>query len=262
MIEACSLSSGSNGNAFFIKTGGNAFLVDAGISCKQICVRLEQLQEDIKDIKGIFITHEHSDHVKGLAVFLKRFPMPLYITKKTYKRIAVQIDESYLHFINPNDSVTIDETTIRSLPKCHDAVEPTLFCFYYKNKKISIVTDIGKACEKVIEAVRDAHIVFLETNYDDTMLWEGFYPLYLKKRIAGDFGHLSNVHAASLILDHASPQLEYVFLSHLSANNNTPDMALSTFQSIIEKRDDLARVNTILTSRHGVSRRIRLAAGR
>lgn len=262
MIEVCSLSSGSNGNAIFVKTGGNAFLVDAGISCRQICLRLEQIQEDMNDIKGIFITHEHSDHVKGLSVFLKRFPMPVYVTEKTYKRINISIDASYLHFINSNDLITIDETTIQSLPKYHDAVEPTLFCFYYKNKKISIVTDVGKACEKVIEAVRDAHIVFLESNYDENMLWEGFYPFYLKKRIAGDFGHLSNAHAGSLILDHASPHLEYVFLSHLSENNNTPEMALNTFQSIIKERDDLSRVNTILTSRHGVSPRIRLSADR
>lgn len=256
MIEVCSLSSGSNGNVFFIKTGGDAFLVDAGISRKQICLRLEQIGNSAGDIRGIFITHEHSDHTRGLGVLLKHFPIPVYVTEKTYEHLQVTVDESCLNLIKPKDTITINNTTIRSLPKCHDAADPTLFSFSYNDKKVSVITDIGVACENVVEAVRDAHVIFLESNYDERMLWEGFYPQYLKKRIDGSHGHLSNTHAGSLIKEHGSPDLEYVFLSHLSENNNTPDAALETFSTILKERGDLNRLNTILTSRYEVSPRI------
>lgn len=256
MIEVCSLASGSNGNAFFIKTGTDAFLIDAGISCKQICLRLEHIQKHAGDIKGIFITHEHSDHVKGLRVLLKRFPIPVYLTERTYARMELTISDSCLNLIKSDDTLQINSTTIRALPKCHDAADPALFCFYYKDKKISVITDVGTACDSVIEAVKGADVLFLESNYDETMLRDGFYPYFLKKRIDSDHGHLSNNHAASLIREHASTNLECVFLSHLSENNNTPETALSTFQAIVEKREDLSSVKTILTSRYEVSPKI------
>lgn len=253
MIEVCGLASGSNGNAFFIRTGADCFLVDAGISCKQICLRLQQIQHHIDEIKGIFITHEHSDHARGLRVLLNRFPIPVYITEKTYNLLYDVIDGRHLHFIESNDRITINNTVIQSLPKSHDAVDPSLFSFYYKDKKVSVVSDIGQACGNVIEAIKDANIIFLESNYDETMLWEGYYPHFLKQRVAGEYGHLSNATAGELILNHASPQLEYVFLSHLSENNNTPDIALQTFQSAVKERQDLRHLQTILTSRYGIS---------
>jgi phosphoribosyl 1,2-cyclic phosphodiesterase len=253
MIEVCGLASGSNGNAFFIRTGADCYLVDAGISCRQICLRLQQIQHHIDEINAIFITHEHSDHVRGLRVLLNKFSIPVYITEKTYRCLSHEIDDSQLHFIQSDTSTTINQTVIRSLPKNHDAVDPSLFIFYYKNKKISVITDSGQGCGNVIEAIKDANIVFLESNYDDTMLWEGFYPYSLKKRVAGEYGHLSNTAAGELILNHASPQLEYVLLSHLSENNNTPDIALQTFQSVIKERRDLRHLQTIVTSRSGIS---------
>lgn len=253
MIEVCGLASGSNGNAFFIRTGTDCFLVDAGISCKQICLRLQQIQHHIDEIKGIFITHEHSDHTRGLRVLLNRFPIPVYITEKTYNRLPDVIDAQHFHFIESADRITINNTVIQSLPKSHDAVDPSLFSLYYKDKKISAVTDSGHACDNVIEAIKDANIVFLESNYDETMLWEGGYPYFLKQRVSGEHGHLSNAAAGELILNHASPGLEYVLLSHLSENNNTPDIALQTFQSAVKERQDLRHLQTILTSRHGIS---------
>lgn len=254
MIKVCSLSSGSNGNAIFIKTGADCFLVDAGISCKQICLRLQQIESHMSHVKGIFITHEHSDHIRGLDVLLRKHPTPVYLTEETYENMPTIIDDELLHFIGPKDRITINETVIQALPKSHDAVEPLLFCFYYKGKKISVITDAGYGCDNVIAALREAHIVFLESNYDEEMLRTGFYPPYLKKRIAGSSGHLSNVTAGSLIRDHASPYLEYVFLSHLSENNNTPCLALETFLSIVKERDELKNLDTILTSRYAISK--------
>jgi phosphoribosyl 1,2-cyclic phosphodiesterase len=258
MIEVCSLASGSNGNCFFVRTGDERFLVDAGISCRQICLRLEEIGSHAEEIGAIFITHEHSDHVRGLRVLLKRFPVPVYVSEKTYSRINLDIDDRYLRLIRSRDTVSINGTAVQSLPKSHDAVDPALFCFYYGDKKVAVVTDAGYACENVIEAVRDAHVVFLETNYDEDMLKNGFYPYYLKTRIAGNNGHLSNLHAAQLISRHASARLSHVFLSHLSENNNHPELALSTFLSVIEERDDLGHLKTLLTSRKAVSPVVRI----
>jgi phosphoribosyl 1,2-cyclic phosphodiesterase len=258
MIEVCSLSSGSNGNCFFVRTGSERFLVDAGISCRQILQRLRSIGSDIEEISGIFITHEHSDHVRGLQVLLKRHNIPVYITEKTFWRTQLQMDERYLHFIAANDRVPINGTEIQSLSKSHDAVEPILFCIHYRGKKISIVTDAGHACSNVVSAIRDAHVVFIETNYDDDMLWRGIYPPYLKERVAGNNGHLSNIHAAELIYHHATPQLSHVFLSHLSENNNTPGIAMRTFLSLVNQREDLSHVQTLLTSRHEVSEIVKI----
>ncbi|HLP61488.1 MAG TPA: hypothetical protein VK186_21780, partial [Candidatus Deferrimicrobium sp.] len=175
------------------------------------------------------------------------------------QNIYVDIDEKLINFIGPKDCININETAIRSFPKSHDAVEPLLFCFYYRGKKISVITDAGYGCDNVIGALQDAHIIFLETNYDEKMLHSGFYPPYLKKRIDGPCGHLSNITAGTLIRDHASPDLEYVFLSHLSENNNTPTLALETFLSIVKERDDLENLVTILTSRYSISKVVEIS---
>lgn len=258
MIKLCSLSSGSNGNAIYIKTGKDSFLVDAGISRRQLCLRLEQINAHISEITGVFITHEHTDHVRGLEILMKNSPVPIYITEKTYKNLQLTIDEKYLNLIEQDNRMKINETEIECLSKCHDAVDPALFCFHYKGKKISVVTDAGHGCDNVIDSIRGAHAVFLESNYDEKMLQTGLYPPYLKKRIAGREGHLSNYTAGALIRDHASPCLEYVFLSHISENNNTPTLAMKTFTGIIIERDDLRGMNTLLTSRHGISEIVEL----
>lgn len=261
MIKVCSLSSGSNGNAFYIKTGDSTFLVDAGISCKQIRLRLQQVQSDISRVKGIFITHEHSDHIKGLDVLMRRYPVPLYITEKTYHRLPVAIDEKYLNFIDSDGETSINGTIIRAMPKSHDAVDPALFVFQYGGKKISVITDAGYGCSNVKEAISESDILFLESNYDDMMLKNGFYPPYLKKRIFGNQGHLSNVTAVELVREHASEKLTHLFLSHLSENNNTPTLAMDTFQKGIKDRKDLKHLTTFLTSRHEVSEVIETPAG-
>jgi len=138
MIEVCSLSSGSNGNAFFVKTGTDCFLVDAGISCKQICLRLQQIRSHIDEIKAIFITHEHSDHTRGLRVLLNKFPVPVYITEKTYSNSDLFIDEEYLNFISSNDRVAINGTEIQSLPKSTMRQTPVFLSFFIKVRKSAL----------------------------------------------------------------------------------------------------------------------------
>jgi phosphoribosyl 1,2-cyclic phosphodiesterase len=153
-----------------------------------------------------------------------------------------------LNFFSPGERVSIGRIAINPFLKSHDAVDPCSFSITCENKTVAVMTDIGSKCVNVIDHIRNADAVFLESNYDDDMLWSGFYPPYLKKRISSDSGHLSNTQAAKLTLEHASSRLKHVFLSHLSANNNTPELALSTFCRFISQRSDLD-VEVTLTSR-------------
>lgn len=252
MIKVCSLSSGSKGNSFFIKTGGDVFLIDAGISCKQICLRLEEIGYSYKEIKGIFITHEHLDHIKGLSVFLKKHPVPVYISRETYQNTSSYIPDSCLKFINNNSRIEINGTKVEILKKSHDAVDPSIFNFIYKNFQTSFITDAGYGCSNVINSIKESNIIFLESNYDEGMLLNGIYPPFLQKRVSGTRGHLSNKMAAELIKKHASPKMSHIFLSHISENNNTPALALRTFNKIIQEREDLL-FKTHLTSARKVS---------
>jgi phosphoribosyl 1,2-cyclic phosphodiesterase len=253
MIKVCSLSSGSNGNSFFITTGEDSFLVDAGISCRQIGLRLGKIGFNIEDIKGVFITHEHSDHIQGLDVLLRNYDLKVYLSNKTSRKIFRGDNPVNYKIINPGESVNINKTRVLSLAKQHDAVDPSVYCFFYEGRKISVITDTGEICPNIIEAVRDASIIFLESNYDEKMLKTGSYPYFLKRRIEGSSGHLSNRMAGELIYKYATAKLSHIFLSHLSENNNRADLALETFKSIVQERKDLKNLKILLTSRHRIS---------
>jgi len=227
--------------------------VDAGISCRQIMLRLEQTGHSIEDIEAVFITHEHGDHINGLRVLLNKAPMPVYITKKTYLQSGLDLDESLLRFIKPGSIISIGSTQVQVLPKSHDAAEPCIFNFLYNNKKISIITDMGEICDNAVSSINNSDIIFLESNYDTKMLMEGDYPQFLVARIDGHKGHLSNRQAGTLIREHATSNLKYIFLSHLSENNNTPFIAQRSLQAVLDRRDDLKHVQLIVASRHEAS---------
>jgi phosphoribosyl 1,2-cyclic phosphodiesterase len=175
------------------------------------------------------------------------------MTKKTYVSYGRVVSDTLLNFFSPGKPVKIGNICVTPFLKSHDAVEPCSFSVSSGNRNVAILTDIGFECENVIAHIRNADAVFLESNYDDHMLKTGFYPAYLKKRIASDIGHLSNAQAARLAMKHASTRLKHIFLSHLSANNNKPELALGTFKHFIEQRSDLT-LDVTLTSRERESR--------
>lgn len=239
MIQTCSLSSSSKGNSYFIETNDGSFLVDAGISCKQITLRLELMNKSPRQLKGIFITHEHSDHIKGLRVLSKTYNIPVYMTRGTYENSKTFLKPHLLNFIHSNDIIKFNNTTIKSFSKSHDAAEPCSFSFVHNNKQITIATDLGYACSNIKSNVTSSDILYLESNYDEEMLKNGPYPYSLKKRVSGKKGHLSNYNTGTLILEHATPKLKHIILSHISENNNTPEIALKTFNSLVCERKDL-----------------------
>lgn len=253
MIRVCSLGSGSNGNAFFIGFQNRSFLVDAGLNRKQLLLRLEQIGGRISDIEGIFITHEHIDHVAGLEVLLKHHPIPVFINRDTSREMPFYLDPGLVRNLEPNQAISFGDVMVKSLSKSHDAANPALFSFEGEGAVVSVITDAGYGCENVISAIRRSDILFMETNYDEEMLRTGFYTPQLKRRVAGKLGHLSNLDAARLVAQHAPSHMKYLFLSHLSQNNNTPRLAMKTMETVLDQREDLKSMKIFLTSRSGVS---------
>lgn len=230
MLEICAIASGSNGNCYYIGNGKDAVLIDAGISCKQILKRMNEKGLQPEKVKAVFVSHEHSDHLRGARVIGKRLRVPVYITAKTYNAAYNNLQPDYPVFFEPGSTIEIGEITVFPFLKNHDASEPCSFRIQYKEKNIGVFTDIGEPCENVTSQLQMCDALFLETNYDEKLLWEGSYPYFLKRRIASENGHLSNRQAFELLENFAGKKLRCVFLSHLSRENNSPEIAFKEIQ--------------------------------
>ena len=202
---------------------------------------------DPAKIRGIFITHEHNDHVCGARVLGKKLDVPVYMTKGTYQSLYLTNQPLAVRFIRAGEPVMLIPFIIHPILKNHDAKEPTSFRIEFQGINIGVFTDIGLPCQNVTSHIKACHAIFLETNYDEKMLWEGSYPYHLKQRVASDVGHLSNLQAVNLLSEHAGPSLKWVFLSHLSAENNTPQIAWDALKHLEN------RFNLRLTSRREAS---------
>ena len=229
-MKYCSIASGSNGNCYYVSKGEDAVLIDVGINTKHVLLRMERLGIDPKGIKAIFITHEHSDHIKGLSVFSKRFQIPVYITSGSYQGTKLKMPEELIHIIRADQKVQIGELGVMGIPKYHDAKEPCSFVVTDGMLNISIMTDLGRGCDNVKHVIAHSDILLLESNYDEQMLHQGRYSYFLKNRISGGWGHLSNAAALSLFLEHKSTRLKHLILGHLSGENNTVELVDELFR--------------------------------
>jgi phosphoribosyl 1,2-cyclic phosphodiesterase len=225
-----SLNSGSNGNCYYIGNGEEAILVDAGLSCRETERRLKRLNLDITKIKAVFISHEHADHVFGLPVLTKKYQLPVYITERTRLYSGLNLQPHLVQPFNAYDPVDVGAITIHAFPKHHDAADPHSFIVSSAGVKVGIFTDIGNACNNVTDSFSQCNAVFLESNYDETMLMNGRYPYHLKQRIRGGKGHLSNKQAFDLFTGYRSPYMSHLLLSHLSRENNTHEIVHGMFQ--------------------------------
>ncbi|WP_297087086.1 MBL fold metallo-hydrolase [uncultured Draconibacterium sp.] len=237
MLEICAIASGSNGNCYYIGNETSAILIDAGISTKQILLRMQERGLDASKVKAVFITHEHSDHLRGARVFGKRLQVPIYMSAKTFDGAYKNLRPYSPRFFNHEENIPIDDFTVYPVSKSHDAADPYSFRIKYNNLNIGVFTDIGEACEQVKDHISYCHALFLESNYDEKMLWEGAYPYFLKQRVASNVGHLSNDQAFELLDQHTNGNLECVFLSHISKDNNTPGKALARMESLKTRFD-------------------------
>ncbi len=231
-LLVASLNSGSNGNCYYIGNGDVAVLIDAGISARETEKRMKQLGLSLKRVKGIFITHEHSDHIGGVAKLSKRHKIPVYITQATRLHGNLQLEESLCYTFKPHEVIAIDELTITAIPKKHDAIDPHSFVVASATVRVGVFTDSGTPCENLINHFAQCHAAFLEANYDEDMLENGGYPYALKNRIRGGLGHLSNKQALAIFLNHRPEFMSHLFLSHLSHNNNTPNKVRDLFEPV------------------------------
>lgn len=236
-MEISALASGSSGNCFYIGNEKSAVLVDAGISAKQILGRLSSIKGDSSKIKAIFITHEHSDHIRGADVLARKLNIPIFATKATIKNSFLCSNVDLIRSISKNSTTEINGLSIEAFSKSHNAADPVSYNIHEK-KMISVITDAGHACQNIKKHVADCDFLFIESNYDEKMLEKGPYPYFLKKWIGSDTGHMSNRQAALCTLEHGSAKLKRVVLSHLSKVNNTPEVAFKTFSHIIKERTD------------------------
>jgi phosphoribosyl 1,2-cyclic phosphodiesterase len=228
-LITASLNSGSNGNCYYVGNGEEAVLVDAGISCRETEKRMKRLSLNIHKVKAIFISHEHSDHIRGVEVLSKKYKVPVYITEKTLKNGRLKLDADLVRSFRHKTAVSVGGLTITPFSKSHDAVDPYSFTIDGNSVRIAVITDIGTACNNVIEHFRLSHAAYLEANYDEELLENGAYPVYLKRRISSDQGHLSNHQALQLFLEHRPEFMSHLFLSHLSQDNNSPQLVQKMF---------------------------------
>ncbi|PAW94612.1 MBL fold metallo-hydrolase [Mucilaginibacter sp. MD40] len=227
-VYIASLNSGSNGNCYYVGNEHEAVLIDAGISCRETEKRMLRLGLSIKKVKAIFISHEHSDHIRGLAVLAKKYSLPVYVTDGTVHHCG-DVPRELCFSLRSYECVQIGNLQVMPFPKHHDAVEPHSFMITNGETRIGVFTDIGAPCEHLIRHFTQCHAVFLEANYDEDMLEQGRYPYFLKKRIRGGKGHLSNRQALEMFIEHRPPYMSHVLLAHLSKDNNNPELAVRLF---------------------------------
>lgn len=228
-LYTASLNSGSNGNCYYVANEQEAILIDVGISCKEVVKRMGRLGLSMDKVKAIFVSHEHSDHIKGLRVLAAKFRLPVYITRPTYKHSGLFLEPERVYPFTAYELVQIGDLQIIPFPKSHDCADGHSFVVSGNGVNIGVFTDIGRVCAHVSDNFRQCHAVYLETNYDEEMLQESAYPWHLKKRISGGEGHLSNRQALNLFLECRPSYLSHLFLSHLSENNNSPQLAQQLF---------------------------------
>lgn len=256
----CTITSGSSGNCTLIQAGESRILVDVGISGKKAREGLEEIDIDPATIDAIVITHEHSDHIKGVGIFSRKYNIPIYATELTWEvmdtnQLIGKVSEENRNILYKDIFFKVKELTILPYGIYHDAADPVGYIFEYKNKKITFATDLGKVDDYILDKLKGTNGLLLEFNHDVNMLEAGGYPYPLKKRILSDVGHLNNEDAAEALIKAYHKDLEWVVLGHLSNENNLPDLAYLTAKMALEahniKIDQDIRVT--VADRYGVS---------
>jgi len=229
-VYIAALNSGSNANCYYAGNNNEAILIDAGLSCRETERRMKQLGLEMEKVKALFISHEHTDHITGMSGLSKKYRLPVFITNTTLQSSNMPLEPALVQTFSHGKKIKLGDISITPFRKSHDANDPHSFMISCAGLNIGVITDIGYACKRVIKYFSQCHAAFLETNYCDNMLTNGDYPYHLKKRISSDEGHLSNAQALELFRNYRSTDLRLLILSHLSKNNNRPELVESLFQ--------------------------------
>ncbi|MCQ2269511.1 MAG: MBL fold metallo-hydrolase [Bacteroidaceae bacterium] len=233
------LASGSSGNCFYLSMGDTTILIDAGLSQRQIKKALKEKGLPFSNVKGIFITHDHADHIKGVGNLANENMIPVYATTEVHKGMKKsycmtrEIDVNLVRRLEKGEPLQLGPFEIHSFEVPHDGSDNVGYFVTCNGVNFCIVTDIGHITQDVAECISQANYLVLEANYDKSMLEMGPYPRYLKERIASDTGHLSNEDCGKALLEFATPELKHVWLCHLSEENNHPELARKTVDTIL-----------------------------
>ena len=247
-MRLCSIASGSSGNCIYVGSETAHLLVDVGISGKRIEKGLKELGLTGKDIDGILITHEHADHISGLGVMARKYGISIYGTRGTIGAIRANhsigtIDEELFHYVRADEKLTVKDMTLYPIRISHDAEEPVAYRISHDRKKIGIITDLGCYNDYTVECLRDLDLLYLEANHDINMLQVGPYPYYLKQRILGKKGHLSNEAAGKFLSRLLHDGMKAIVLGHLSQENNLPELAYETVRVEVEMSENKYKAN-------------------
>lgn len=247
-MRMCSIASGSSGNCIYVGTDATHLLVDVGVSCKKTEEGLGQLGLSGKDIDGILITHEHADHIGGLGVISRKFNIPIYATAGTIDAIKGvgslgSIDPSLFYTVAADEKMILKDITVNPMKISHDAAQPVAYRFQYGSERMAVVTDLGTYNEYTVECLKGMDVLMLEANHDINMLQVGPYPYYLKQRILGNKGHLSNELSGKLLSRILHDHIKTVLLGHLSKENNLAELAYETVRLEIAMADNPYKPN-------------------
>lgn len=231
-MKFTSLGSGSKGNATLIQAGETLILVDCGFGLKETEARLRRRGVRAGDLSAILVTHEHGDHLKGVPMLARRYDIPVHSTPGTARSFKTPVR----HFvpINVQRRFRIGALDIEPVTVPHDAREPSQFVIRHGDLSLGLLTDLGSITPLVTQAYRECQALLLECNHDPRMLAEGPYPASLKRRVGGDWGHLSNQQAAGLLAGLNLPDLKHLMISHISEQNNHPDLAMAALQPVLD----------------------------
>ena len=236
-MHVISLQSGSNGNCIYVETGDVKLLFDAGISGIRAKQRLSWQGRDIAKVDAVLISHDHVDHSRSMGIFQRKFGLPIYATPKTYhaaSRYGLGAIEDLRHFA-AGETLLFGRVTVETIPTPHDGADGVVFVVDDGKHRLGILTDLGHVFSELEGVIRSLDAVLLESNYDPDMLANGPYPEFLKERIEGPGGHISNFEAAEVLKSNASKRMKWACLAHLSQDNNTPALALKTHRKILGK---------------------------
>ncbi|AWB46681.1 MBL fold metallo-hydrolase [Paenibacillus sp. CAA11] len=233
------LSSGSTGNATVVNYGDTTLMIDAGFSARRIDELLRERELTGEQLNGILVTHEHSDHIKGLGAVARKYNLPIYANEKTWEAIEKPVGaiaEENRRIFGTGESKDFGSLRVESFPISHDAAEPVGYCFYDGKSKLSVVTDLGYASDRVMQTIADSDVFVLESNHDIEMLRMGRYPWNIKRRILGDMGHLSNEAAGEVMSQLLTGRTKRAYLAHLSREHNMLDLAKMAVRDAMEDR--------------------------
>lgn len=260
-MRFCSLYSGSSGNCIYVGSDNTHLLIDVGVSMKKVVGALQEIDVKPEELSGILITHEHSDHIGGLGVFLRKYGIPVYSTSETleavsqYKNLG-KVDLSLFQGIEPEQSFQIKDLWVKPISIWHDAVDPVCYTVSDDNKKISVATDMGDYNEHIVDALSGADAMLIEANHDIRMLEVGPYPYHLKQRILGKRGHLSNERGGQLVRELLNNHIKGIYLGHLSKENNYPELAYEAVKNELfgnPYSNDCRDFNMMVANREGRS---------